>query len=95
MLNFLTGQPEPAANSVNRSFTAEEHLNAMRHLLHAATQSEDQDPALLLAAARVHAEAAKTARRTAMPVKTAPARLSDPAEATPESRVRFSGDGHH
>ncbi len=79
MHSFLTGKPisnehpAPGTNTlVEAPWTAEAHLAAMRRLLELAGKPMGVGSAShLIAAARVHAEAAKTAR-PAMPVKAAP-----------------------
>jgi len=80
MINLLTGESQSQFDATDASllrepWTAEAHLTAMRRLLDEAGKNGSHAPAdRLLAAARVHAEAAKTASRTPLPVKTAPAR---------------------
>lgn len=79
MYSLLTGTCNASHTDemklAKRQFTAAEHHAAMRRLLLDASTSVSQMPAeRLIAAARVHAEAAKTAGRTSLPVKTAPAR---------------------
>jgi hypothetical protein len=82
MINLLTGKPIDPSHPTNpdadrvfveEPFTAAAHLAAMRRLLAAATNSNNADQ--LLHAATIHAEAAKTAGRTPLPVKTAPGRV--------------------
>lgn len=79
MHNLLTGKPfnreVPDVSPdtiVDEPWTAEAHLAASRRLLNDATGSES--PADLIAAARVHVEAAKVAGRTPTPIKTGRAR---------------------
>lgn len=82
MFNLLTGKPQSYADATDASilkepWTAEAHLSAMRRLLDQATKNVSDAPAAtLIEAARVHAEAAKTAGRTPLPAKTAPARTT-------------------
>jgi hypothetical protein len=81
MHSFLTGKPisnehpAPGTNTlVEESWTSEAHLAAMRRLLELAGKPMgDQSASHLISAARVHVEAAKTAGRAPLPVKTAPA----------------------
>ena len=79
MHSFLTGKPvsnehpAPGTNTlVKEPWTAEAHLAAMRRLLELASKSvgSSQPTSHLIAAARVHAEAAKTARPA--PPRTTP-----------------------
>ena len=81
MHNLLTGKvetrefPEPKPNpTVEKPWTAEDYLTAMRRLLNDAARSPD--PAVMVAAAGVLAKAAVVAARTPLPVKTAPARTA-------------------
>lgn len=83
MHSLLTGkfesaaQPDPSPNRiVEEPWTAEAHLAAARRLLNTASKNSDESATKLIAAARVHAEAAKTAGRTPMPVQTSPARTA-------------------
>jgi len=80
MHSLLTGKFVTAEHSsvgpdpmVEESWTAEAHLAAMRRLLDTASKNSGVSADTCLAAARIHAEAAKTAGRTPTPVKTAPA----------------------
>jgi hypothetical protein len=82
MINLLTGMYDdtshPGPNGldlVEKPWTADAHLDAMRRLLNEATNNPGVDPATVVAAAHVHLEASKAAARTPLPVKTGPARI--------------------
>lgn len=77
MHNLLTGKqghteyPDPSPNALaNDSWTAEAHLNAARRLLDAGGRGDHDVTANLIAAARVHVEAAKAV--AVMPTRTLP-----------------------
>lgn len=76
MHSLLTGKFGSAEQPTDEPWTAEDHLAAMRRLLHTASQSPSSDTERIMTAARIHAEAAKSAPRTQLPVKTAPARTA-------------------
>lgn len=72
MQNLLTGKPAGTPDPQD-PMTADEHLAAMRRLLHGAAGASHH-AAVYVAAADVHVKAAELIGRKPQPVKTAPAR---------------------